>query len=110
MAEAGAVGFTDDGNGVQDPSVMLRALQYAAMFGKVVAQHCEDNAFAAGGVMNAGSVGLPAGYCPPRMIGSPSLAEPTITTLAFCDSAILSVASMPFQRSSWSLMPVVTIF
>ena len=54
MAEAGAVGFTDDGNGVQNPAVMLRALKYAAMFGKVVAQHCEDNAFAAGGVMNAG--------------------------------------------------------
>ncbi len=29
MAEAGAVGFTDDGNGVQNPSVMLRALKYA---------------------------------------------------------------------------------
>ena len=54
MAEAGAVGFTDDGNGVQNPAVMLRALKYAAMFGKVVAQHCEDNAFAAGGVMNSG--------------------------------------------------------
>jgi dihydroorotase len=54
MAEAGAVGFTDDGNGVQNPAVMLRALKYAAMFGKVVAQHCEDVAFAAGGVMNAG--------------------------------------------------------
>jgi len=54
MAEAGAVGFSDDGNGVQNPAVMLRALKYAAMFGKVVAQHCEDNAFAAGGVMNAG--------------------------------------------------------
>ncbi len=54
MAEAGAVGFTDDGNGVQDPSVMLRALKYAAMFHVVVAQHCQDNAFAGNGVMNAG--------------------------------------------------------
>jgi len=54
MAEAGAVGFSDDGNGVQDPSVMLRALKYAAMFDLVVAQHCQDNAFAGNGVMNAG--------------------------------------------------------
>lgn len=54
MAEAGAVGFSDDGNGVQDPAVMLRALKYAAMFGKVVAQHCQDDAFTAGGVMNSG--------------------------------------------------------
>jgi len=54
MAEAGAVGFTDDSDGVQDPAVMLRALKYAAMFGKVVAQHCQDNSFAGEGVMNAG--------------------------------------------------------
>ena len=54
MAEAGAVGFTDDGNGVQDPSVMLRALKYAAMFDVVIAQHCQDNSFAGKGVMNSG--------------------------------------------------------
>ncbi len=54
MAEAGAVGFTDDGNGVQNPEVMLRALRYASMFDVVVAQHCQDDGFAANGVMNAG--------------------------------------------------------
>ena len=54
MAEAGAVGFTDDGRGVQNPAVMLRALKYAKMFNVVIAQHCEDEAFAANGVMNAG--------------------------------------------------------
>ncbi len=54
MAEAGAVGFTDDGNGVQNPAVMLRALKYAAMFDVVVAQHCQDDSFADNGVMNAG--------------------------------------------------------
>jgi dihydroorotase len=54
MAEAGAVGFTDDGSGVQDPSVMLRALKYAAMFDTFIAQHCQDNSFARDGVMNAG--------------------------------------------------------
>jgi dihydroorotase len=54
MAEAGAVGFTDDGNGVQNPAVMLRALKYAAMFNVVIAQHCQDDAFAGSGVMNAG--------------------------------------------------------
>jgi len=54
MAEAGAVGFTDDGRGVQDQSVMLRALKYADMFDVIVAQHCQDNGFAGNGVMNAG--------------------------------------------------------
>jgi dihydroorotase len=54
MAEAGAVGFTDDGRGVQDPAVMLRALKYAAMFDVFIAQHCQDNAIAGEGVMNSG--------------------------------------------------------
>jgi dihydroorotase len=54
MAEAGAVGFTDDGRGVQDPGVMLRALKYAAMFDVVIAQHCQDEQIAGKGVMNAG--------------------------------------------------------
>lgn len=54
MSEAGAVGFTDDGNGVQDPAVMLRALKYAGMFDVVIAQHCQDNRIAGNGVMNSG--------------------------------------------------------
>ncbi len=54
MAEAGAVGFTDDGSGVQDPAVMLRALKYAQMFNVVIAQHCQDERIAGNGVMNAG--------------------------------------------------------
>jgi dihydroorotase len=54
MAEAGARGFTDDGNGVQNSAVMLRAMKYAKMFDVVIAQHCQDNSFAGNGVMNAG--------------------------------------------------------
>ncbi|MFB0552711.1 MAG: dihydroorotase [Phycisphaerae bacterium] len=54
MADAGAVGFTDDGRGVQDPAVMLRALKYAAMFDVVITQHCQDDGIAGNGVMNSG--------------------------------------------------------
>ena len=54
MAEAGAVGFTDDGGGVQDPGVMLQALKYADMFDVIVAQHCQADGFAGNGVMNSG--------------------------------------------------------
>jgi len=54
MAQAGAVGFTDDGRGVQDPAVMLRALKYATMFDVVIAQHCQDDRIAGKGVMNSG--------------------------------------------------------
>jgi len=54
MAQAGAIGFTDDGCGVQDAAMMLRALKYAGMFNLVIAQHCQDDSLGTGGVMNAG--------------------------------------------------------
>ena len=54
MLQAGAIGFTDDGCGVQDAAVMLRAMKYASMFNTVVSQHCQDNALVRNGVMNAG--------------------------------------------------------
>ncbi|MGE4285323.1 MAG: dihydroorotase [Phycisphaerae bacterium] len=62
MAGAGAVGFTDDGMGVQDAAMMGKVLKYASMFGLCVSQHCQDHSLA-GGVINAGYIstvlGLP---------------------------------------------------
>ncbi|MHC5184583.1 MAG: dihydroorotase, partial [Planctomycetota bacterium] len=54
MTQAGAVGFTDDGCGVQDAAMMLRAMKYGSMFDRVISQHCEDRSLAKDGVMNAG--------------------------------------------------------
>lgn len=54
MVRAGAVAFTDDGSGVQNPAVMLKAFNYVKMFDKVLMQHCQCNDLAGNGVMNAG--------------------------------------------------------
>ena len=66
MAEMAALGvtiFTDDGNGVQDAGLMLRAMQYAKGLGVTLAEHCEDESLAGTGCMNGGSLasrlGLP---------------------------------------------------
>lgn len=66
MAEMAALGvriFTDDGRGVQDARLMRRALEYSAALGVTLAQHCEDESVAAGGVMHEGAwssrLGLP---------------------------------------------------
>jgi len=66
MAEMAALGvkiFTDDGTGVEDASLMRRALEYASGLGVVVADHCEDASLAGGGCMNEGDLssllGLP---------------------------------------------------
>jgi dihydroorotase len=58
MAELAALGvrlFTDDGNGVQDDRLMRRALEYASGLGATLAQHCENDALAAGGHMHEGA-------------------------------------------------------
>lgn len=62
MSRAGAVAFSDDGDGVQDAGVCMSAMRYASMLDRLVIQHCEDKSLS-GGVMNAGPVatrlGLP---------------------------------------------------
>ena len=70
LAEAGVHLFTDDGDGVQDPLLMRRAMEYAADLGIVLAQHCEVKRLTEGAVMHEGhccsKFGLP---------GWPSIAE-----------------------------------
>jgi len=60
MVDAGAVAFSDDGNGVASSEIMHRALQYAAMLGVPLMQHCQDGELA-GGVMNSGEVAVRLG-------------------------------------------------
>lgn len=70
LAAAGVTLFTDDGNGVQDPALMRRALEYAKPLGITLAQHCEVASLTKGAVMHEGSccshLGLP---------GWPAIAE-----------------------------------
>ncbi|MBI5723257.1 MAG: dihydroorotase [Planctomycetes bacterium] len=60
MKSAGAVAFSDDGDGVACSGVMLKALQYARMLDVPIMQHCQD-ADLAGGSMNAGPVAVRLG-------------------------------------------------
>jgi len=53
MVRAGAIAFSDDGCGVADSAVCLRAMRYVSMFDRLFIQHCEDPALA-GGSMHAG--------------------------------------------------------
>ncbi len=48
------IGFSDDGRGVQDPSVMLEAMKRAAKLKKPVVAHCEDNSLLFGGYIHDG--------------------------------------------------------
>ncbi|MFB3894107.1 MAG: dihydroorotase [Phycisphaerae bacterium] len=60
MAKAGAVAFSDDGDGVGSSAVMQRALQYTNLLGLPLMQHCQDPEMASG-VMNSGAVAVRLG-------------------------------------------------
>lgn len=70
LAGVGVTLFTDDGTGVQDGNIMLRALQMAKRASVTLAQHCEVASLTDGAVMHDGaccsSLGVP---------GWPSAAE-----------------------------------
>jgi dihydroorotase len=70
LVAAGARILTDDGNGVQDPLLMRRAMEYSLGLGVVLAQHCEVARLTERAVMHEGrccsELGLP---------GWPAIAE-----------------------------------
>ncbi len=56
LLETGAVAFSDDGVGLENDTVMLRAFERAAQLGSLLIQHCEFRSISAGGVMHLGEV------------------------------------------------------
>jgi dihydroorotase len=70
LADAGAVGFSDDGRPVAAPGLMRRALQYGAVTGRPLALHCEEPTLSRDGQMHEGAVSAELGFT-----GYPSVAE-----------------------------------
>lgn len=73
MAEAGAIGFSDDGDSTRDSRVMWDALVWSSRRGLPIMAHCEDRALAGDGVMHEGAVSREL-----RLPGIPSAAEEVI--------------------------------
>ena len=70
LAEAGAVGFTDDGVPVASAGLMRRALQYGSVTGRRLALHCEEQTLSRNGQMHEGQVSAELGFT-----AYPSVAE-----------------------------------
>jgi dihydroorotase len=70
LAEAGAVGFTDDGLPVRAAGVMRQALQYQRLAGRLLALHEEDASLSGQGAMHEGEVSALLG-----LTGIPSISE-----------------------------------
>jgi dihydroorotase len=72
LADAGALGFTDDGRPVVSAGLLRKALQYQRLAGGVIALHEEDPALSGDGVMHEGAVSARLGVS-----GIPSISEST---------------------------------
>ncbi|MCL2324608.1 MAG: dihydroorotase [Actinomycetia bacterium] len=70
MAKMGALAFSDDGRGIQDPLMMRRALEYAKVLGKPLFLHEEEEALLDGGCINEGLASTRLGIA-----GAPALCE-----------------------------------
>lgn len=70
MAEAGVVGFSDDGHYVESAAFMRRALEYSSMFNKPVIDHAEEVTLTCEGHMHEGLVAYEMG-----VKGRPAVAE-----------------------------------
>lgn len=73
LADAGAVGFSDDGRPVRSASLLRRALQYAELTGRVLSLHCEELSLSPAAQMHEGVVSAELG-----LTGYPSIAESTM--------------------------------
>ncbi|HET9851457.1 MAG TPA: dihydroorotase [Candidatus Limnocylindrales bacterium] len=75
LADAGVVGFSDDGSPVQDAALFRNALAYAAMLGRPVIDHPEDLRLTAGAEAGEGLVATVLG-----LQGWPAAAEAEAVT------------------------------
>ena len=73
LADAGALGFTDDGKPVHRAAILRRALQYQRLCGGVLALHEEDPSLSGAGVMHEGEISARLG-----LAGIPSISESTM--------------------------------
>jgi len=70
LLEAGAVAFSDDGDPIGNPQLMLSALRVAKQLDALIISHAEEKALTQGGQMNEGRVSRALG-----LKGIPAVAE-----------------------------------
>ena len=73
LADAGALGFTDDGRPVHRAGILRKALQYQRLADRILCLHEEDPTLSGRGVMHEGEVSARLG-----LAGIPSISESTL--------------------------------
>ncbi len=98
LAEAGVIGFSDDGEPVQSSRLMRQAMEYSLAFGLPIIEHCEDKLLSENGQINEGIIATKLGLC-----GIPNVAEENIVSrdiaLAELTGARLHIAHISTRGS-----------
>ena len=98
LAEAGVIGFSDDGDPVASSRIMSLAMDYGRALDLPVIDHCEDKELADGGLMNDGWVSTRLG-----LKGIPAAAEEIVVArdlaLAQLTGARLHIAHVSTKGS-----------
>ena len=81
LADAGAVGFSDDGSPVRSPVILRNALLYAGMLGVPLVEHAEDPALTAGAEAHEGYVATVLGLKGWPVAGEVAAVERAIAVL-----------------------------
>ena len=88
LADAGVVGFSDDGSPVRSASILRNALAYAGSLGLPIVDHPEDATLTDGAEANDGFVatswGCAAGRAPPRKPPSGAISRSSPTCAGTC--------------------------
>jgi dihydroorotase len=98
LAEAGVIGFSDDGDPVASSRIMSLAMDYSQVLGLPIIDHCEDKELSDGGFMNDGWVSARLG-----LKGMPKAAEEIVVArdiaLAEMTHARLHIAHVSTEGS-----------
>jgi dihydroorotase len=98
LADAGVIGFSDDGNPIADPNIMRQALTYSQLTGLPIINHCEEPSIAGGGLMQMGVIASHLG-----LAGVPSEAETVMVerdiALAELTDGRLHIAHLSTRRA-----------
>ncbi|HIF11856.1 MAG TPA: dihydroorotase, partial [Dehalococcoidia bacterium] len=98
LADAGVIGFSDDGNPVADPNIMRQALTYSQITGLPIINHCEEPSIVGAGQMQMGVIASHLG-----LTGVPSEAETVMVerdiALAELTGGRLHIAHLSTRRA-----------
>jgi dihydroorotase len=83
LADAGAIGFSDDGVPVASAGLLRRALQYASTTGRRLALHCEEPSLTRGSHIHDGVVAAELGFAGYPSVGESVMVERDLALAAY---------------------------